>query len=166
MNERVAVDPRHVAVDLDDDHAGLLRGGLDDVDADPEAHIAVLVRKGGLEQGDVHMLETPPEEARDLGEKDRRIIGKPLVDGLAGAVADEEGVVPEIGLEFLVGIGGHPEGPDMQNLRVEEGLGVFLDVTDHGVDEVLGLGAGRADEDRIPPVDVAENVFSGANFCG
>ena len=124
----------------------------------------MLVRKRCLEEGHVHPLETAPEEARHLGEINRRVVGKPCIDGPAGAVADEEGIVPEIGLEFLVGIGGHPEGPDVQNLRVEEGLGVFLDVTDHGVDEVLGLGTGRGDEDRIPPVDVVEDGFFGRKF--
>ena len=164
VEEGIAVDTRHVAVDLDHENAGRLGCGLHDVDADPHAQIAVLVRKRGLEKRHVHMFEAPPEEARHLGEIDRRVVGKPLVDGPAGAVADEEGVVPEIGLEFLVGIGGHPEGPDVQNLRVEEGLGVFLDVTDHGVDEVLGLGAGRGDEDRIPPVDVAEDGLFRSEF--
>ena len=130
----------------------------------PDAEIAVLVRKRRLEERHVHVLEAPPEKARHLGEIDRRVVGKPLVDGTAGAVADEEGIVPEIGLELLVGIGGHPEGPDVQNLRVEEGLGVFLDVTDHGVDKVLGLGAGRGDEDRVTPVDVAEDGFFGSEF--
>ena len=164
VEEGVTVDPRHVAVDLDHQNPGRLGGGLHDVDTDPHAQIAVLVRKRCLEKRHVHPLETASEEARHLGEINRRVVGKPCIDGPAGAVADKEGVVPEIGLEFLVGIGGHPEGPDVQNLRVEEGLGVFLDVTDHGVDKVLGLGAGRGDEDRVPPVDVAEDGFFGSEF--
>jgi len=166
VEEGVAVDPRHVTVDLCDDHPGRLGGGLDDVHADPHAEIAVVVGQRGLQERHVHVLEAPAEEAGHLGKVHRRVVRQPLVDGPAGAVADEEGVVPEVGLELLVGVGGHAEGPDVQDLGVEEGLGVLLDVADHGMDEMLGLGAGRGDEDRVAPVDVAENLFFRRKFSG
>ncbi len=164
VEEGVAVDPRHVPVDLDDNDPGRLRGGLDDVDADAHAEVAVLVGQRSLEKGHVHVLEAPPEQAGHLGEIHRRVVGQPLVHGPAGAVADEEGVVPEVGLELLVGVGGHAEGPDVENFGVEEGLRVSLDVADHGVDEVLGLGAGRRDENRVAAVNVAENRLFGREF--
>jgi len=160
------VDPRHAAVDLRDDHTGRFGGGLHDVDADAHAQVAVLVGRGGLEKRHVDVLEAPAEQAGHLGEVDRRIVGHPPVDRPAGAVADEEGVVPEIGLELLVGIGGHAEGANVKHLGVEEGLGVFLDVSDQRVDEVLGLGAGRRDEDRVAPVDVPEDLLLRREFPG
>ena len=126
VNERVAVHPGHVRVDLGHDHAGHLGGGLHDIHADSETHVAVLIGKRGLDERHIHPVKAPAEEARHLGEKNWRVVGKPRVHGPAGAVADEEGVVPEIGLEFLVGIGGHPEGPHVRTSASKKALGFSL----------------------------------------
>ena len=64
---------------------------------------------------------------------------------------------PEVVLELLVGIGRHAQGPDLQELGVEEGLGMGLDVLDEGADQVLRLAAAGADEDPVAGVDAAED---------
>jgi len=74
--------------------------------------------------------------------------------------------VAKVLLELLRGIGSHAEGPDAQNLGVEEGLGIGLDVTDEALDEVLGLGTGRSDEDGVAPVDALKGCFLGSEFIG
>lgn len=65
------------------------------------------------------------------------VIGDALVDRVPGAVADEEGVVAEVLLEFLRGIRGHAEGTDMDYFGVEKGLGVRLYITDQTLDQML-----------------------------
>ncbi len=164
VNERVAVHAGHVRVDLCHDHASDLGGGLHDVHAHPETHVAVLIGKRGLNERHIHPVEAAVEQARHLGEKDGRVVGQARVHGTAGAVADKEGVEAEIGLELLVGVGGHTQGPHAENLGVEKSLGVALDVADHRMNQVLGLGAGRGDENRVPPVDVAEDGFFSREF--
>ncbi len=52
-DEAVAGDPGHPGVDLGDDYGGGLHRCLDDVDADPQAHVAVAVGGRGLDEGDV-----------------------------------------------------------------------------------------------------------------
>ena len=42
MNKSVPVQPGACLVDLGDDQGSLFRGGLDDIHADPQAHIAML----------------------------------------------------------------------------------------------------------------------------
>jgi hypothetical protein len=106
------------------------------------------------------------KQARNLGEKDRGVVGYTRVDGLPGALADEKGVVAKVLLELFRGIGSHAEGPDAKHLGVEEGLGIGLDVTDEALDEVLGLGTGRADEYGVAPVDALKGCFLGCEFIG
>jgi len=118
----------------------------------------VLVREGGLDEGNVNPGQPPAEQLRRFREKDGGVIGDALVDRVPGAVADEEGVVAEVLLEFLRGIRGHAEGTDMDYFGVEKGLGVRLYITDQTLDQMLGFGAGRADEDGVPPVDVTEDL--------
>jgi len=164
VDKRVAVDPGHEAVDLDHHEAGRLRGRLHDVHADPQAHVTVLVGRGGLDQGHVHPFEAPAEKGRKLGQEDGRVVGYPLVDGLARAVADEKGVVSKVLFELLRGVGGNAEGPDAEYLGVEKSFGMGLDETDKALDEVLGFGARGSDEDRVPPMDVLKHGLFRCEF--
>jgi hypothetical protein len=68
--------------------------------------------------------------------------------------------------EFFIRIGSHSQGPHMQDFRIEESLGVGFDKMDQGSNQILGLAAGCADEDSIPPMDVAEDLLLGDKFLG
>ncbi len=134
---------------------------LGDVHADAQAHVAVAVGRGGLDQGHVDGDHLAVEQVGHLGEEDGGVVGQPLVHRLAGVVADEEGVVPEVARELLVGVGGDAQGPHVEDLGVEDRLGVGLHVGGQRVDQVLGLPAGRADEEVVAPVDVLEDLRLG-----
>ena len=148
------------------DQGRFLHRRLGDVDADSQAHVAVLVGRGGLDEGDLNRDHPAVEEIRHIGKKERGVVGHAPVDRFAGVVADEEGVVAEIVLEFFVGVRGHPQRPDMDDLGVKEGLGMGFDELDQGPDQVLRLGAGGVDEDPVPPVDVPEDLLLGNKFLG
>ena len=63
----------------------------------------------------------------------------------------------KLSLELLVRVGRHAQGPDLQELGVEEGLGIGLDELDEAADQALRFAASRADEDPVAGVDVAED---------
>ncbi|OPX78908.1 MAG: hypothetical protein A4E50_02061 [Methanosaeta sp. PtaB.Bin087] len=165
-DEAVTVDPGHEPVDLGDDQRRHLQGRLDDVNRHPQAHVPVVVGGGGLDEGDVDGGDLSSEEIGDLGEEYGGVVGRPPVDGVPGAVANEEGVEPEVIGELLVGVGGDPEGPDVDHLRLEEGLGVTFYVIDEGLEEVLGLAAAGADEYPVAGVDVSEYRAEGGELLG
>ncbi len=52
----------------------------------------------------------------------------------------------------------------MEDLRVEESLGVSLYVTDHFVDEILRLSTTCPNEDTIPTVNVGKNLVNGGEL--
>ena len=162
--EPVPVDLRHLAVDLGYDQWSHLDGGLDDVDGNPQAHVTVPIGRRGLDQGDVDGRDLPSEEVWNLGEEYRRVVSSSPVDGISCAVPDEEGVEPEVILELLVGVRGDPQAPDVDHLRLEEGLGVALDVIDERVEQVLGLTASGAYEYPVSRVDVPEYRAEGGEL--
>jgi len=69
--------------------------------------------------------------------------------------------VAEVPLELLPHVRGDPEGPDVEDLSVEERLRVLLYVADHLLDQVLRLPASRPNEDPVAPMDVGEGVIRG-----
>ena len=156
VDESVAVDARHEPVDLGDDHPGVLRGRLDDVDADAEAQVAVVVGRGGLDQGHIDPDGAALKQRRHVRERNRRVVRGPLIDGISRVVPDEEGIVAEVALELAVRVGCDAEGIDMDDLGVEKGLRVRFHVAGHRLDQVLRLAAARGDEDVVAPADVAE----------
>ena len=121
----------------------------------------MLVRERCLNEGDVDRNAPLAEEIRDLREEDGGVVGETLVHGVACAVADEEGVVPEVVLELRVGVRRDSERPDVEDLRVAERLRVGLDELDQRLHQVLWLAASGADEDRLTPVDVSEGGLRG-----
>ncbi len=158
-DEPFPVGAGHRPVRLDDDERGRLRRRLDDIHADAEAQAAVLVRERGLDQGDVDRHHPPADQIRNLGEEDGGVVGQTPVDRLPGRVADEERVVAEVPFELHVGVGGNPEGPDLEDLSVIEGSGMGFDIVDQGADQMLGLAATRADKDPVSPADMVEHLF-------
>ncbi len=146
--------------------AACLDRSFHDVDADPQAHVAVLVGKRCLDEGDIEFDDALADQGRNLGKKQGRVVGKPLVDGIAGVVTDEKRIEPEIALEFFMGIGRHAQGPDMEDLGVEKCLGVFVDIIGQRLHQVLRLAAGRADKYPVAPVDMLEYRRLRANLSG
>jgi hypothetical protein len=122
---------------------------------------AVVVGQRGLDERDVDREDPPLEEAGDLRQEDRRVVGEAGVDGGPRVLADEEGVEAEVRLEPFVGVGGHAERPDLDDLGIEERLRVRLDVIGQGLHEVLRLAARRAEEDPVAPPDVGEHRLLG-----
>jgi len=166
VQEPVAVDARHLAVHLRDDQRGAPHGRRDDVHADAEVEEAVRVGERRLDEGDVHGDHPPPEQVGHLRQEDRGVVGKAGVHRCPRVVAHEEGVVAEVRLQALVGVGRDAQRPDLDDLGVEEGLGVRLEVVGQRVDEVLRLAAGRPDEDAVARADSAEHRLLGDELLG
>ena len=104
------------------------------------------------------------DEAGYLRQKNGRVIGDALVDGIPGVVAHKKGIVAEIIGVFFIRIGGDAQGPDMHDLRLGKGLGVCFDIFHQGPQRVLGFAAGCADEDPVAPMDVRKNFILGGKF--
>ena len=166
VDEAVAVNARHVAVDLGDDERRVPGGCRDDVDAHAKAEETVVVGEGGLDERDVDRNELPLEEIRNLREEDRRVVGQPLVHGPARVGPDEEGVVPEVVPQALVGVGSNAERPDVHDLGVAESLRVRPHVVGQSMDEVLRLRARGAEEDPVPAPDVPEDLVYRKELLG
>ena len=149
----------HIAVDLGHHQAGLFHGALDHVNADAQAEVAVLVGKGGLNQGYVYRDQLGAEEVWHGGEEYGGIVGGSPVDRVSGALPHEEGVQPEVLLQLFVGIGGHPQGPDVDQFGIEECFGMVFNIVDQGSQQILGLAAAGADEYPVSGMNMREYLF-------
>ena len=109
VDESVAVDARHLVIHLGDDELGDLRRRLDHVHADAKAHVPVFVGRRGLDEGDVDADEAAVEQGRNVREGNRRIVRGARIHRVPGVVADKEGIVAEVPLEFRVGVGAMPK---------------------------------------------------------
>ena len=156
MDKGVTVNPRHVEINLDNDQGSSLNRCFHDVNADAEAHITMVIRGGTLNQGDINGYTLAPEQIGNGREKYRAVICHPPVNGIPGIVPDKERVVPEIGLELLLGIEGNPEGPHVEHLGIKEGLGAGLHIVDEGTDKVLGLATSCPDKNPVTWMDITE----------
>jgi len=65
--ESITVGAGHVLIHLSHHQLRLLHGGQDDVHAYPQAQVAVLVRKRGLDEGHVHRDQLSSEELGNEG---------------------------------------------------------------------------------------------------
>jgi len=92
-----------------------------------------------------------------LREEDRGIVGLGTVDRPPGAVAYEKGVEPHVVLKFLIGIRGHAQGDDIDDLRIQERLWLLLDKIKERAYQILRLTAAGADENPIPGTDLPED---------
>ena len=132
--------------------------GLDDIHADAEAHVAVFIGKGNLDQGHVHLQLPLAEELRYLGKMRRRVIAEAAVDDVAGAVADKKRIMPEILLELLLRVGGDTQGPDVDYPGPVNPVRLRFHMIDEGLDEELRFSAGGADKDTGAAMDQAEDI--------
>ena len=157
VDEAVSVRSRHLLVDLADDRLGVVHGGADDVDADPQAHIPVVVRGRGLDQRHIDRNDAPMEELRNLRQEDRRVIGAACVDRVPHRAADKERIQAEVTLDVLVEVRRNAERPEMEDIGVEERLGVRLNVANHFLNQILRLSAAGPDKNPVPTVDPRED---------
>ena len=146
MNKGIAVNARHIGIDLSDNQLGVFSRCLNDINTDAKADVAVLIRKRGLNQGYIHLYHAAVEQRWNLRKKYRAVICKPAIDGIAGVVSDKKRIVPEVALEFLVGIGGKTKGPDMHYFSVKKSLGIGVHIVNEGAHQILRLAAGSADK--------------------
>jgi len=67
-------------------------------------------------------------------------------------------------MQLLVGIGGNPQCPDVDQLGIEEGLGVIFDVVDQGSQQILWLAAAGAYEDPVAGMNMREDLLLGGEL--
>ena len=68
--------------------------------------------------------------------------------------------------ELLIGVGRNTERPDMEDLGIEDRLGVIAHVLDQRLHQILWFAAAGADEDAIPAVDLCEDLLLGCELLG
>src|SRR5262249_11616283 len=89
VQESISQGTRHLVVDLDDDVLRALRRGQRGIDARAKTQVPVGVGRRTLQQADVDRQGPRREQALDLAQEDRRIVGAALLYGLAYIAADE-----------------------------------------------------------------------------
>ena len=157
VDEGVAVNARHVAIDLRHDRLRRLDSGHDDVRRDPEA--AVAERVGGAEHHEHHVQRqlVREEEPGDLAQEDGCVVGPAVLDGLPHVGADEERVVTEGALVDRVHVGGNPEGEQMDELHVRHHAGAL----DQRPEQLLRRGAAGAYQDALARADHLDRLLCG-----
>jgi hypothetical protein len=71
-------------------------------------------------------------------------------------MADEKGIVPEILLELLIGIGSNPKGPDVEYLGIKESLRMRFHIPYKSRNKILRLGAARTYKNVVASMDMRE----------
>src|ERR1700690_4241835 len=145
VNERVAESAGRLIVDFDDEVAGAVWAGEGDVNAGAQAHVAVVVGRGALDQRDVDGDDAGLEQALDFVEEDGDVIGAALLDGAAEVGADEHGAGTENALILREGIVGRAHGRHMEDFDVTE-LGR---AAQQSGDQRLRFGAALVNQDAV-----------------
>jgi hypothetical protein len=112
-----------------------------------------------LDESDIDGHKTATDEVRDLRQKNGGVIGNSLIDCVSRIVRNEESVMPEIGFVPFLRVRSKAKGPDVKDLGIIKSGGVRLDITDQGLDKILGLAAPCPDEYSVPSMDVTEYSF-------
>ncbi|OPY43636.1 MAG: hypothetical protein A4E46_01720 [Methanosaeta sp. PtaU1.Bin016] len=150
---------RHIRIYLSHYKPGGLYSGFNNVYTYSQADVAVLVWQGGLDQCNVHGHKLSSEKIRDRREKDGRVVRSAPVHRIPGAVPYEERIEPEVLLELFIGVRRNAQGPDVNELGVEESLRMVLDVFDQRLDKILRLATASSNKDPISSVNVGEDLF-------
>ena len=72
--------------------------------------------------------------------------------------------MPEITLELLFRVRGYPQGPDVDDLGVEECLRVGFHIGYQGTDQILRLSAAGRDKDPVAAMNIAEDLLLGVEL--
>ncbi len=160
VDEAVAPGARHARIDLRDHQTGVFQACPGDVHRNPQAAVAVLVRRAHLHDGGVQADAVAGKQAGDFGKVAGNVVDPAFEGRLAHGPADEEqlqrktlqerGAVDEMGK----GVGQHLVEHDVLQARVGH----------HGLDQVLGLPAPRADEDPAAALDFPNRILGGQNL--
>ena len=141
VNETVAVNARHGFINLGNDNRGLFRCRFDDVHADTEAQITVIVRKRCLNQGNIDTDSTAIEQCRDIRQGNGCIVCRSLIDRISRVVSNEKGVMPEVTFEFDVGLGGDAKRINMNDFGIKESFRMRFHILGHRLDQILVFAA-------------------------
>jgi hypothetical protein len=90
VKEGVAERPRHERIHLGDNGLGVAQHAHRDIDRDAEADEAIGVWRRHLHEGDICLDAAVRRQMRDLGKRDRHILGLPAANERACVGADEE----------------------------------------------------------------------------
>jgi hypothetical protein len=61
--------------------------------------------------------------------------------------------------ESFRGVRGDSQGSDVENFGIAESLGIRFDIIDQRLHQMLRFRAGRTDENRISPMNAAEDYI-------
>src|SRR4030095_16730071 len=100
MDKAIAVNPRHLWIDLRDDGASTLGGCLCAFHSNAQAAVAMRIGRGHLDEADIDGQLSRHKERRDLREEDRGEIRSSRVDCFRDMRANKEGVVAEVRLHL------------------------------------------------------------------
>ena len=106
MDISIAWHPRHMLIDLSNDQRGIVDRSAGDIDADPQTHEPMLIRRRKLNQRHIHLVIFAPKEivgiAYDSGGVTTSTVTVPLVTalgvGLASTIRGRNPLVDGFGL--------------------------------------------------------------------
>jgi len=124
MKKCISVNTRHAIIDLGNYEGCLCNSSLNYINAHPETHEAMLVRRRCLDEGNIDGNHTPPDKPWHLRKKYGRIITFASVNCFASILTNEKSTLTKISFESSVCIGGYPETPDMKDLSIEKRFGI------------------------------------------
>ena len=118
VNNRVAIGPRHLRIDLRDHQLGTVHRRSNDVDARSQTDVAVLVRGAHLDERHVDTDFARADEPRDLRQEHRHEVGAALLNRLPHVGADEEGGVAKTPLQARLDVGRVTESQQVDDFVV------------------------------------------------
>ncbi len=69
-------------------------------------------------------------------------------------------------LQFFIGIGGHPQGPDLQDLGIEKSFRMGFHIGGQLINQVLRLAASGGDKDPVAGMDIFKDIIGGNKLMG
>ena len=155
-DKALAMNSRHLRIDQRDDVARMIYRRARHVHRWPQRAVAMRIRRGDLEEGDIERQAVlGGEERGNVGEEDGGVAGAPAVHRSAGVRADEERAQAKVSLPALIGIGGWPVGVQVRDLDIMQRLAA----RDQRLKERRGRGAGALDEDAISRLHGGDRLF-------
>jgi len=154
MDKTVAQRPRHVRIHLRHHIPGHGSRRLGDVHGNPQADIAVHVRRRDCNEGDINGHGSPLHQQGNFGKENGRVVGVPFLDGRAGVRADEERVVPEMLRVDFRRVVGEPQIQKVDHFHI----GKVLPHIQKRFDQKLRLAAGGSNEDARAAPDSGQRA--------
>ena len=162
MDEAVAIGSRHVAVDLRHNVVSTLGGREGGIHAHAETAKTVRVGRRYLDERDINRHRPAFEQRFDLAEVDGRVIGTPVINGLAHIAADKHGVMAEVRFHVRSHIGSAAHGHHVDNFHVVNTRGA----PEQSFDKSLRLRAPRLDIYPHSRLDAAHGFVGALHlFC-